>query len=104
MSEVKQIPSEAGLRSELESLQQEATQLNERRIRIQTELERAKEERDRLKAELEAEFGTSDVELLQGQLEQRARSNAQAVAQYRQGIESMRVELARVNEELTKAV
>lgn len=103
MNSTNQIPSEAALRQELESLQEEAAQLNERRIRIQSELERAREERDKLKGELEAEFGTSDVGQLRELLSARARSNQEAVRVYADGVSAMRAEIARVNNEMTKS-
>lgn len=104
MSAMNQIPNEAALRQELDSLQQEASQLNERRIRIQSELERAREERDKLKAELEAEFGTSDVARLREELGARALRNQEAVKVFRDGVAEMRSEIARVNGEMTKSV
>ena len=96
------LKNEDELRQELEVLQQEAARLSELRIRLDSDLSRAKEERQQLEAELEAEFGTKDPERIKQILQERVRSNNEAVALYRQAIQKMREELEFLAAELAK--
>lgn len=95
--------TEKQFREELEALNRQNNALNEQRIRIQTEIERARKEKQDLETALIAEFGTSDVAELAKILEDRERGNEEALLAYRQGIEALRQELESVSQKLAQA-
>lgn len=94
--------SEKQFREELESLSKESSLLNEQRIRIQTEIERARTEKATLEAALLAEYGTSDIDALAKILAEREAANEMAIAQFRQDISSLRGEIESVSSQLAK--
>jgi predicted nucleic acid-binding Zn-ribbon protein len=89
-------------RKELEALSKEGSQLNEQRIRIQTEIERARQEKAELEAKLLAEFGTSDLAELTSILERREIQNEENVMKYKDSLNSLREEIEAVNAQLVK--
>lgn len=95
--------TEKQFREELEALAQKSSALNERRIRIQTEIERARQEKEELETNLMAEFKTCDLNELAGILAERERANEEALATYRQGIESLSAEIDAVSAKLAAA-
>lgn len=92
--------SERQFREELEALNKQSNALNEQRIRIQTEIERAKKEKEQLEADLLAEFGTSDLSKLAGILAQREQANELALQEYKEGIRKLGEEIEAVSSKL----
>lgn len=93
--------TEAQLRDELDSLTQEANKLNEMRIRIEAELERAAQERAKLEEELKSEFGTAELDKLEALLREREAQNQQAVRDFRESIQTQRRALESIANQLT---
>jgi predicted nucleic acid-binding Zn-ribbon protein len=94
--------SEKQFRDELEALSKESSLLNEQRIRIQTEIERARTEKATLEASLMTEYGTCDIDALAKILAERENANEMAIAQFRQDIASLREEIENVSSQLAK--
>lgn len=92
--------SASDLIAELEALKHEASKLNETRIRIVAEIERAQGEKDSLERDLLAEYGTSDLEKLREILRSREEANAKAVGDYRESIEKVRGDLLEITKTL----
>lgn len=95
--------TEKQFREELEALAQKSSALNERRIRIQAEIERARQEKEELEASLMAEFKTCDLKELANILAERERANEAALADYREGIEKLATEIDAVSSKLAAA-
>lgn len=94
--------TEKQFREELDALNKESSALNEQRIRIQTEIERARKEKTEHEAALLAEFGTCDLAKLEEILAEREAKNEEALAQYRAGIKKLREEIEEVSGHLAK--
>lgn len=92
--------TERQFREELEALNKQGSVLNEQRIRIQTEIERAKKEKEQLEADLLAEFGTCDLSKLAAILAQREEANEQALLEYKEGIKRLGEEIEAVSSKL----
>ena len=92
--------TEKQFREELEALNKESNELNERRVRIQTEIERARAEKAQLEASLLAEFGTADLDQLAKILADRERFNEEALSKYRLGLAELKAEIAEVQQKL----
>ena len=96
------LKTEKQFREELELLTKEANSLNEQRIRIQTEVERAKKERDELEASLLAEYGTTDLDTLNKILIERHEKNLKSLEIFKSEISSLKESLVSVSVELNK--
>ena len=94
--------TEEEFRREVEALSAEGAALNEQRIRIQAEIERARKEREELEAKFMQEFGTSDLEEIDRIIAEREASNQAKVDHYRESIGELRAGIALVNAELAK--
>lgn len=94
--------TEEQFRKELDALNAEASQLNEQRIRIQAEIERARSEKEELEAKMLEEFKTSDLNELSDILERAERENEEALRSYRKSIEALRSEIDTVSQQLAK--
>lgn len=95
--------TEKQFREELEALNKQSGALNEQRIRIKTEIDRARKEKDELETALTAEFGTCDLSKLAEILAQREKGNEDALAQYREGIKKLGEEIEAVSSKLAQA-
>ena len=94
--------TEEQFRKELDTLNAEATQLNEQRIRIQAEIERARSEKEELEAKMLEEFQTSNLDELAENLATAERKNEDALRSYRSSIEALRSEIEQVSQQLAK--
>ena len=94
--------SEEELFAELDELNKEAAALNELRIRLETELSRAKAEKEALEKELVLEFGTCEPDKVKAEIQERIRHNRQAVEKYRQELCAFKASLQELNNELAK--
>lgn len=94
--------TEEQFRKEVEELNNEGVALNEHRIRIQTEIERARSEREELEAKFMQEFGTSDLEQIERVIAEREASNQAKVDHYRAKMVALRSGISEVNAELAK--
>ena len=95
--------TEKQFREELESLSKEGGKLNEKRIRIQAEIDRARKEKEDLEASLTAEFGTCDLKELSLILAAREQANESALASYRDGIRRLGEEIEAVTAKISEA-
>lgn len=95
--------TEKQFREELEALAQKSSALNERRIRIQAEIERARQEKDELEKSLMEEFKTCDLKELARELSKRELANEDALSTYRQRIELLSTEIDAVSAKLNAA-
>lgn len=96
--------TEAQLRAEVEAIRVEADQLKEKRIRILSELDYAKKEREVLESELQAEFQTTDIAVIEALIEERYLNNLKVIAQYRKEVDTVKGEITEVTQEMAKAV
>jgi hypothetical protein len=92
--------TEKQFRDELDALNKQSNLLNEQRIRIQTQIERAKKEKEQIESELLAEFGTADLSKLASILAQREHANEQALQEYKEGIQKLGEEIDMVSSKL----
>ncbi len=81
---------------ELNELRRQYEGLRERKVRTEQDVANLTEQLETLKARAEAEYGTSDMGELQALLEQKRRQNEEAVAGYREHIEGIQADLAKV--------
>ena len=92
--------TEKQYREEIEALNRQSNALNEQRIRIQTEIERAKKEKEEIEADLLAEFGTSDLAELSIVLASLEQKNEHALMDYKEGIRKLGEEIELVSSKL----
>lgn len=81
---------------ELNELRQQYQRLRDRKVRTEQDVANLTEQLETLKRQAEAEYGTSDIEELQALLEEKRRTNEEAVARYREHIRTIQDDLSKV--------
>jgi len=81
---------------ELDDLRRQYEQLRDRKVRTEEAVAQLSHQLETLKKQAEAEYGTSDLNELQQLLEEKRRQNEEIVAKYREHIQQVQTDLARV--------
>ena len=82
----------------IETLKKEYEQLNERKVKAETQLEEAERQLRSLQAEAESEFGTSDIDELSKKLEQMEAKNEQDRREYQALLDKIAADLKQVEQ------
>lgn len=81
---------------ELNGLRSQYEQLRDRKVRTEQDVANLTDQLEALKEQAEAEYGTSDVKELQALLEQKRLQNEEVVSKYREHIQKIQGDLAKV--------
>ncbi len=82
----------------IEVLTSEYEQLNQQKIRAQTQLEEANRQLDKLQKEAVSEFGTADLQELKAKLEQMERENEKQRSEYQELLEGIASDLKKIED------
>lgn len=86
----------------IDELQQRYAKFNKQQIRVQAQLEEAQKRLSELQGQAKADFGTDDVEALQGKLEAMKKENEKKQAQYKKGLDEVESKLKAVEAEFAE--
>lgn len=83
----------------IEQLKQQFNELNERKIKTQTQLDEATHQLEKLQAEAVAEFGTCDIDQLQAKLQQMEQENEKRRSEYQTLLDGIAADLTKIETE-----
>ncbi|MDD3313637.1 hypothetical protein [Pseudodesulfovibrio sp.] len=87
------------LEQELNDLRRQYEQLRDQKVRAEQDMRNLTQQLDALKAQARTEYGTDDLEELQGLLETKRLENEQVVAEYRQHVQQIQADLSAVEKD-----